>query len=433
MSFSKKTISLFLLLLATLSVSAQDTNYVRYQIRQLSSEQFHGRGYSYRGDSIAAEYIRAELKRLQVQPLGDNYYQPYTFSVSSMEGPLFFEVNGKRLKAFTQYRVPAYCKSVWGEYKVLTLPLETLVDANKLKKFLKKNNDMLQDVFLYIDATTSLPNDETLQKKIHSKLHDLQQRNPFNSRGIIVGLKELNTYSPAYTNLEHDYSYIEVLASAMPRKVKTINCTIHTQFHPNYPTQNVCGIVRGEVDTCIVYTAHYDHLGTMGDSITFYGAHDNASGVAAVLDLARMAVIEKPHYTHIFYFFSGEEAGLCGSKYAVEHPLFDFNKVRLLVNIDMFCGGDEGLMVFNAVATETDPFVTRLETLNKTLQVVPEIRRRKNRANSDHWYFTQKVPAIFILTMGQRYGGYHDPYDTCEHCGLENYLNYITLISSLSF
>ena len=85
MSFSKKTISLFLLLLATLSVSAQDTNYVRYQIRQLSSEQFHGRGYSYRGDSIAAEYIRAELKRLQVQPLGDNYYQPYTFSVSSME------------------------------------------------------------------------------------------------------------------------------------------------------------------------------------------------------------------------------------------------------------------------------------------------------------------------------------------------------------
>ena len=145
-----------------------------------------------------------------------------------------------------------------------------------------------------------------------------------------------------------------------------------------------------------------------------------------------MAVREKPHYTHVFCFFSGEEAGLKGSKYAAEHPVFDLGKVRLLINIDMFCGGDEGLMIFNADAPETRPFVDRLETLNEVLQIAPEIRRRANRPNSDHWYFSKQVPAVFILTMGQRYGGYHDPQDTCERCGLENYINYVTLISSLA-
>lgn len=428
----RKITLLFLIVLFAGTVAAQDSSYVRQVIRQLSSEAFHGRGYSYRGDSIAAEYIRAELRRMKVKPLCDNYFQSYTFSTFSMEGPLSIEVNGEKLTPYSQYRVPAWSKSTWGEYKVITVSGELLLDAEKLKKFLQKNNDMLQDVFVYIDQTKCSFADEAEQKRFLSQIHNLQRRNPFNSRGIILAVNELSTYSPANTNYEHGYAYIEVLASAMPKKVKKINCSIFTQFHPKYNTQNVCGYVEGEVDTMIVFTAHYDHLGTMGDEITFYGAHDNASGVAAVMDIARMAASEKPHYTQVFCFFSGEEAGLCGSKYAFEHPLFDFSKVRLLINIDMFCGGDEGLMIFNADATETQPFVERLNTLNKALQIVPEIRSRNNRANSDHYFFSQKMPAIFILTMGQKYGGYHDPDDTCERCGLENYLNYITLISSLA-
>jgi hypothetical protein len=64
--------------------------------------------------------------------------------------------------------------------------------------------------------------------------------------------------------------------------------------------------------------------------------------------------------------------------------------------------------------------------------VAPELRRRENRPNSDHYYFTKHVPAIFVLSMGQPYGGYHDPADTCDRCGLEHYLNYITLLSALT-
>lgn len=428
----KNIILSLILFLCALSASAQDTNYMRQVLRQLTSEQFKGRGYSFRGDSIAAEYIRKELRRLQVKPLADNYFQSYSFSTFAMEGPLRLKVNDCKLKPYEHFRVPAWSKSTWGEYKVITVSPEVMVDTDAMRKFLKKNNDMLQDVFVYIDAGKWQLSSLGDAKKVMAAVDNLRRRNPFNSRGIIVGLNSLNTCSPAYTDYEHGYAYIEVLDSLMPQKVKTLNCDIFTQFNPDYKTQNIYGYVPGEVDTMVVYTAHYDHLGTMGDSVVFYGAHDNASGVATVLDIARMAVREKPHYTHVFCFFSGEEAGLKGSKYAAEHPVFDLSKVRLLINIDMFCGGDEGLMIFNADAPETRPFVDRLETLNKVLQIAPEIRRRANRPNSDHWYFSKQLPAVFILTMGQRYGGYHDPQDTCERCGLENYINYVTLISSLA-
>ena len=428
----KNIILSLVLFLCALSASAQDTNYMRQVLRQLTSEQFKGRGYSFRGDSVAAEYIRKELRRLQVKPLADNYFQSYSFSTFAMEGPLRLKVNDRKLKPYEHFRVPAWSKSTWGEYKVITVSPEVMVDTDAMRKFLKKNNDMLQDVFVYIDAGKWQISSLGDAKKLMVAVDNLRRRNPFNSRGIIVGLNSLNTCSPAYTDYEHGYAYIEVLDSLMPQKVKTLNCDIFTQFNPDYKTQNIYGYVPGEVDTMVVYTAHYDHLGTMGDSVVFYGAHDNASGVATVLDIARMAVREKPHYTHVFCFFSGEEAGLKGSKYAAEHPVFDLGKVRLLINIDMFCGGDEGLMIFNADAPETRPFVDRLETLNEVLQIAPEIRRRANRPNSDHWYFSKQLPAVFILTMGQRYGGYHDPKDTCERCGLENYINYVTLISSLA-
>ncbi len=413
----------YIFLLAS-PVWSQDTNYVRQVLRRLTSEEFHGRGYSYHGDSIAASFLRNELKRLGVKPMGDNYYQPYTMSIHSMEGPLSLEINGVELQPYTQYRVPSWSKSTWGEFKVITIPADILGDSDKLKKFLKKNNDLLQEVFVYVEESKGTQ---------AALLAELPIRNPFNSRGVILGRKELSTYSPAHADIEHGYAYIEVLSSAMPQEITTLRCNIFTQFHPRYQTQNVCGYIQGEVDTMIVFTAHYDHLGTMGDNITFYGAHDNGSGVASVLDLARMAVREKPHYTHVFYFFSGEEAGLLGSRYAVEHPLFDFSKVRLLVNIDMFCGGDEGIMIFNAKTPETEPFFSRLETLNNALAIAPEIRPRENRPNSDHFFFSQHMPAIFILSMGQPFGGYHDPYDTCDACGLANYMNYITLISSLAY
>ena len=215
----KNIILSLVLFLCALSVSAQDTNYMRQVLRQLTSEQFKGRGYSFRGDSIAAEYIRKELRRLQVKPLADNYFQSYSFSTFAMEGPLRLKVNDRKLKPYEHFRVPAWSKSTWGEYKVITVSPEVMVDTDAMRKFLKKNNDMLQDVFVYIDAGKWQLSSLGDAKKVMAAVDNLRRRNPFNSRGIIVGLNSLNTCSPAYTDYEHGYAYIEVLDSLMPQKV----------------------------------------------------------------------------------------------------------------------------------------------------------------------------------------------------------------------
>lgn len=200
-----------------------------------------------------------------------------------------------------------------------------------------------------------------------------------------------------------------------------------------YRSQNVCGYIPGETDTMIVFTAHYEHLGMHDDTI-FYGAHDNASGTAAVLDLARQLITHhssfNTKYTYVFLFFGGEESGLIGSGYFADVPLIKMNKVKLLVNIDLFCGGDEGLMVVNANAKETKPYVDLLEQLNEQRHYAAKIGRRDNARNSDHYYLSQECPAIFIYTLGGPFGGYHSPEDTCEGCGLGNYMNFMTLLKS---
>ena len=194
-----------------------------------------------------------------------------------------------------------------------------------------------------------------------------------------------------------------------------------------YRSQNVCGYIPGETDTMIVFTSHYEHLGMNGDTV-FYGAHDNASGTAAVMDIVRMTNLQRGHYTYVFLFFGGEESGLVGSRHFSENPLIPFSKVKLLVNIDLFCGGDDGLMVVNANSRETSAYVDLLQRINDLQSLTPKIGRRDNAANSDHYWFTSECPAIFIYTLGGPFGGYHSPTDTCEGCGLGNYHRHMTLL-----
>jgi hypothetical protein len=112
-------------------------------------------------------------------------------------------------------------------------------------------------------------------------------------------------------------------------------------------TQNVVAVLRGTDpavrDEFIVIGAHYDHLGR---AITFAqdpeakdairnGADDNASGTAAVLELARILSSSRPRRSIIFANFSGEELGLLGSQWFVSHPPVPIERIVAMINFDM--------------------------------------------------------------------------------------------------
>jgi aminopeptidase YwaD len=417
------------------AVSAQDTVYPKYVMRYLTGPACYGRSASYRGDSLAAKFLRKELQHLGVQPLADNYYQHYTYPTHGMEGPCRMVVNNKSLRPYYDFRAMTFSADyhqVLGITPIVRVPAETLVDSLALRKFLKKNAKSIANAVLYIDVADIPTSSEAEAQRYGKAVHDLYLRNPYGSKVLVLGVKELSAFAFGHADKNYDYALVEVLADKMPSKVKDINIDVSSQYYANYHTQNVCGIVPGRSDSIIVFTAHYDHMGQMGDSCIFYGTHDNASGVSAVMELARQAIIDTPKYTTVFLFFSGEEAGLYGSRYAAAHPVIDFSRVKLLINIDMFCGGDEGLMIFNAKSDNTKPYVERLQRLNDVLQICPKLELRNNRPNSDHYSFKDLCPSLFVLTMGGPYGGYHSPEDKLEGCGLKNFANYLTFIYSLA-
>jgi len=109
---------------------------------------------------------------------------------------------------------------------------------------------------------------------------------------------------------------------------------------------NIVGRVRGSgaSQLTIVLSAHFDHLGIRGGRI-FNGADDNASGVAAMLAIARYFAAHRPAHQIIFAAFDAEEVGLRGSQAFVSHPPLDLSRVAVDVNLDMVSHSDSLLFV----------------------------------------------------------------------------------------
>ncbi|MGH7489922.1 MAG: M28 family metallopeptidase [bacterium] len=105
-------------------------------------------------------------------------------------------------------------------------------------------------------------------------------------------------------------------------------------------SRNVLGILVGSDpklrDEAVVIGAHIDHLG-IADGAIHPGADDNASGVAALLEIAKAfaASPEKPKRTLIFAFWTGEEEGHLGSAYNVKHPRWPLADIAAYLNLDM--------------------------------------------------------------------------------------------------
>ena len=432
----RKTIILFIVLIFNIfTLQAQDSVQVRRYLQDLCAPAMHGRGYAYNGDAVAADYIRNQFKRMEIAPfMYLDYYERYGFTVHAMEGKVSAELNGKTLGLWTDFAFSPATHSADAEYVMLPIEPQVLVSPNLLKEFCQKNKKQMDNnCLLYVDMSSC--EDKHLKDKVNEMcryLHVWNEAYPF--KGLILGVKEIPQWSFAFAKSNCEYVLCYVKSDLVKKKNNKISllCTNELSFHN---TQNVCAYIPGtEVsDSIIVIGAHYDHLGQMGDEIVFPGCHDNASGVATMLDMAQYFKEHPLRYTTIFVAFSGEEAGLMGSFFFVRDSLFDFSKVKLMLNLDLLCGGDDGFMVVNSQAENTKGFYNALLDINKAMSKkkggVKEIKSRPNAANSDHYPFAKKgMPAVFIYTLGGKTGGYHQPDDTPENASLKQYHAIVTLL-----
>ncbi len=208
-----------------------------------------------------------------------------------------------------------------------------------------------------------------------------------------------------------------------------INLNISTEvIQQEVTTQNVVALLPGSdpvlKDEYLVIGAHYDHLGWGGKgsgsrkpdtSAVHNGADDNASGVAAVLELAERLALDKsaPRRSILFMAFGGEEMGLLGSKYFTSSALIDLNRVKQMFNLDMVGRLDPVSQSLTVGGTGTakgmEAFLTQMaEGRDFNLSMTPD-----GYGPSDHAsFYLENIPVLFFFTGITE--EYHTPADDIE-------------------
>lgn len=197
------------------------------------------------------------------------------------------------------------------------------------------------------------------------------------------------------------------------------------QEKPLVRTSNVVGYIEGNdpnlKNEYIILGAHYDHLGLGGPSsksnkknTIHYGADDNASGTAALLEIAEKIAANKKELKRsiIFIAFGAEEQGLLGSKYFVENPLVPLSEIKLMINMDMLGRLNQENHVYMGGAGTFPDGVPFMQNLGKSLGLTP-IVHAGSVGGSDHVSFYAKD----ISVLGIHTGGhpqYHTPEDTVD-------------------
>ena len=201
-----------------------------------------------------------------------------------------------------------------------------------------------------------------------------------------------------------------VAARFIADRFKKLGLQSYTQdyFHPfsfkyngaEVKGTNVIAFIPGTKKEAIVISAHFDHIG-VADGKIFNGADDNASGTAALLELAAYFKDKKPNYTLLFAAFDGEEMMLQGSKAFVEQSPVPLQNIKLNINMDMISHNDKGELYVAGIFhyPNFEPF---LPQGYKSVKLIkghdkPEQKADDWTLQSDHGSFhLKKIPFLYF-------------------------------------
>jgi hypothetical protein len=387
--------------------------------QNLCSNKFAGRGYVNEGIYHAQNYILNYLKdSIGLQPVLDNqlFIQNFTHPVNTFPNTIELIVKGKKLVAGEDFIVHPGSNSFEAKRKVYYLDTLSFKTKTELTKILSK---LPQKSILV--CKSGVTNNKTFYKEISQ----YYQQNLSNHCVVFLHTKKLTW---GVLPVQFNNCFLDVLEDKFNATAQQIKIKVQAKFIQNFSVNNIIATNQNilPTDSCIVICAHYDHLGKMGQNTTFYGANDNASGVAMLLDLAKKFKVTQTKFPIVFIAFAGEELGLLGSKFFVDNLPKNLN-IKLVLNLDMVSAGENGLTVANA--NNNNVFFETIRDINSQKNYLPVIVPKNGSANSDHFSFHEAgYPAIFIYTLGN-YKHYHDTEDKFQNLNLQFYPKTFNLLS----
>lgn len=412
-----KAIFIAILIGVSLSVNAQ-VEIGRRVTEKLCDSSFFGRGYVHNGMNNAAIFLADEFTSAGLKPIfEDSYFQNFSLDVNTFPENVSLMYHNENLSHGIDFLVHPLSGSANGNFNFFYLDSALVYDNFNLPFYQNILDTSKYDGFA-IDLTD-------LQYSTSAELEKLAISLANYFPVILLTDKKLD-WAVGRWQLKQPLLYVK--KDVVSLNDLSFNLNVKA-IYDNFEVANVVGFLPANKRKAktIVFTAHYDHLGGIGDEVYFPGANDNASGTSMLVALADyLSKQNKRKYNFMFIAFAAEEAGLVGSKYFVDNNSYDLSNIKLLLNLDIMGSGEEGITVVNA--TEYPKQFKKLVKLNDKLKLVPQVKERGPSYNSDHAPFHEKdVPSFFIYTIGAN-KNYHDIYDTYENLTFQAYDNVVNLL-----
>jgi aminopeptidase YwaD len=417
---------------ATPIVQLINTAALYQHINVLASDSLQGRRTGTLGEQLAMSYIKNKMIDYGILPQGTNGSYLQTFAINDgLQYETFssFSINEKPISPGKDF-FPLNQSSNASMEEIIAPSLKSqgsiwFLDVNDELKKQEKNPHY--DINPFIDDKIKNYEENGASAMLIYNSGKLTDNLSFNKKE-----KKTTAKIPViYISKEIAKQYIK-----NPNNVIDVKFTIEIQEKKRNGT-NVVGFVNNNANQTIILGAHYDHLGYGEDKNSLYagkellihnGADDNASGVAALLELSKIlkeSSFKKNNY--LIIAFSGEELGLYGSKYFTENPTIDMATVNYMINMDMIGRLNDSTKAFTVGGYGTSP--TWATVIKAGLQ--PDTLTIKTDSSgtgpSDHSSFYRKnIPVLFLFTG--THSDYHKPDDDIEKInikGVEKIVGYV--------
>ncbi|MDF2590993.1 MAG: peptidase family protein [Clostridia bacterium] len=398
-------------------------------IEELISEKYKGRMVGTEGNRLAEDYIVENFQKLGLKgPSGiKGYKQTYKQDVILLEEKPLLQTIDKSGNVSTDFdyvddfiirRLSSETTSV-----NMTSPLIMLESADML---INKNVDFEGKILLIPAKLSWLVGKPDYPADLAIKYNASAVICEFDLSDNVQGLKYLRVTPLQESWQQSDYKpfiFVESKTFDMLTEAEKTGKKVRFQSRATplkfVDAANVIGIIPGtdpEFEySYIIIGAHFDHVGDNLDGTYNAGALDNASGPAAMLEIARIIKENKiaPKRPIAFIGFNGESSGFKGSRHFVSNPLFSLGKA-VMINLDMVgASADEKLLLAKAPNTSSAMSVPR-NALAKYAEELGIDYITDFSGGSDHVSFAEiDVPSVMIIHPDFK-NGYHSPHDTIE-------------------
>lgn len=411
---------------------------LQQHIQFLADDKLEGRRTGTEGEATAATYISNQFKTIGLVAKGTNdYLQPFDINEGKQIDPTtFLTIDGKNLV-------------LNKEFFPLIISPNVTIEALPSLALREPSTPWFFDLKELVETNASNPHFDIAESIIKSTKESAKRGATaiflYNTSTKQDGLKfdgreKLESVSIPVVYLTKDAAkkYLNDESATLDVKLKV---DISDKRRSG---TNVIGYLDNGAPTTVVLGAHFDHLGRGEDNNSreiekkgqiHNGADDNASGTAALIELARLLKNSKlKNNNYLFIAFSGEELGLFGSKYFTEHPTIDLSKVNYMINMDMVGRLNDSSHVVMVGGYGTSPSWGQIYNLTGRKKLYSndlEFRFDSSGTGpSDHTsFYLKNIPVLFYFTG--LHPDYHKPTDDYDKINYNGEMNVVKHILSV--